>query len=185
MVEIYHNLTDVLDIINSTLLIHLIPTIISMLAIEIFGFYGIIRNFHATSHLTHEESHNNAGIFLICSNVGYIFIQFIMKILLVHVGTTTSAEIENTRCIIAKCINQLPQNNQMRFELCSALVQFQTRIKKLQNSLIVVDWNIVLAVECHMYFYDRFIYQSVYFSLQTISATITFLIIMQVYFNIN
>lgn len=116
-----------------------------MLVIDIFGAYGIIREFIATSN-QNVDVHDDNAIYLILSNVIYSGIQLTYKIWAASMGHKTTSEAERTKIILAKIMNRMSPTSVSRCNFYSALMQCQTRNLKLQNQFFAIDWNIVFAV---------------------------------------
>lgn len=143
--ELFHDLCDAIESINQLFTFHLSPAIFFMLVIDIFGAYGIIREFISTSNQDVDGNDHNA-IYLIFSNVIYSGIQLMFKIWAASIGHTTTSEAERTKVILAKLMNRMSPNSVSRCNFYSAIMQCQTRNLKLQNQFFVIDWNIVFAV---------------------------------------
>lgn len=126
-----------------------------MLVIDIFGAYGIIREFIATSNQDVDEhddpNHFNNAIYLILSNVTYSGIQLFYKIWAASMGHKTTLEAEKTKIILAKIMNRTSPAGVSKCNFYSALMQCQTRNLKLQNQFFAIDWNIVFAVNKFKY----------------------------------
>ncbi|KAG5679297.1 hypothetical protein PVAND_008875 [Polypedilum vanderplanki] len=158
-VQIFHQLSDLIHHVNSIFTFHSVPLTLNMLLIDIFGFYGIVRD----SSIVASKSTNDLDfvfffnsdykdysvafrIYTISSNFFYSLMQFMLKVFAAHVGHTLACEIEKTKVIMAKYMNDKSTQHPIRFRFLSALMQFETRKNlHLQNSFFIIDWNIVLT----------------------------------------
>ena len=139
--------------INAIFANQLIPVFTLMLTIDIFLSYGLIRDVLAVLTLTPEQMKAKddplfyaRSISFIFGNSGYVTMHLLLKIPVAHIGHTTRVEAENTRVIIAKFMNDFLPHQQIRFELCSALIQFQSRNTTLRNFFFTIDWGVLLSV---------------------------------------
>lgn len=145
--EVYHDLCDALDKINSVFTVHLITMLLSMLIIDIFTAYGFAR------HLFWNISENSKEV-IIFSNSFYLIFHLMLKSSISDIGHTTRAAGEGVRTMVAKVTNDQPNKSEMRLHFHDILIQFQTRNLKLRNIFFVIDWNIVLAVSKIIMFID-------------------------------
>lgn len=135
--DIFHTLCDIIEMINTIFSPILIPTMLAMLVIDIFGAYGIAQNI-----FLNEKSSE----MLILTNSFYFIMHFFLKVSIAHIGCTTSHAAEMIKITVAKKTNELPPKEIFRSFYHQMLLQFQARNVKLQNSFFIVDWNIILAV---------------------------------------
>ncbi|KAL7051666.1 hypothetical protein ACKWTF_004561 [Chironomus riparius] len=117
-----------------------------MLVIDIFGMYNIFKILIFAGNVS--ANYNIAF---------YIIFQFILRVFIANIGSSTTNEPQNLIENIAKLINRLPSNNLLRMCLFNSMKQFQTRNFNLQTLFLTINWNIVLS---------------------TTSTTVTYLIIL-------
>jgi hypothetical protein len=132
--EVFHNLCDALQMINSLYAYHLIPILLETLLYDIFGIFVSIRYMKMYS-----------ALILLLSSF-YIIIHFALKCAIAQIGSSTTFEAEEVLSTIGKIINKQPANDISRYALYNLLHQFRTRNLKLQSFFLTFNWNIVLAV---------------------------------------
>ena len=114
----------------------LIPMILIILVVDVASTYGM--------HLTFEF--NSMYIVYMAVNSVYVVIQFLLKVLISHVGDSTTSEAEKVKILLAKSANSLSVNSPSRLILNDILIQFDTRNLNLQNVFFTIDWKVLLAV---------------------------------------
>jgi len=143
--KIFHLLLDGLESINLSSTFHLIFIMILISIIDIFGFYIILREL--LPYIISNQREYMINYLDIFSNLGYSFIQLMLKVLIAFIGHNTTETAETTKALISKMLNNLEYSNHIdRFELFSGLVQFQTRNLKFSNIFFIIDWKICLKV---------------------------------------
>ncbi|KAL7051663.1 hypothetical protein ACKWTF_004558 [Chironomus riparius] len=131
--EIFHDLSDALDTINSLFTSHLFPTILLMLLIDIFGIYGVTKFSFTTAKFT--------DIFL---SLFYIIVHFILKIMICHIGYSTTNEAENIKITFVKGMNKINLSSE-ESSLVFVYNQIEARDLRLQNIFFVVDWKMLFG----------------------------------------
>jgi len=134
--ETFHDLCDGLTMINNLFAIHLVPTLLAMLVVDVFGMYNIFRFFSSS---TGDTVSNTIILY-------YILMHFILRVFIAYIGSTTTSEPEILIEMMAKLINKLNFNHPSRFVLYNYMKQFQTRNFKLQTLFLTINWNILLGV---------------------------------------
>lgn len=152
--QLFHELCDAIESINQLFTFHLLPTMFSFLVIDIFGAYGIIREFMVTTNDANSQQHSYA-IQMIIANVSYSIIQLIFKIWAANIGHSTRSEGEKTKVILSKMMNGTPPlttvvgvgGHEVSTNIFyTALIQCQSRNLTLKNLYFIIDWNIVFEV---------------------------------------
>lgn len=136
--EIFHDLCDGLQMVNKLYTIHLIPIMLYMIIIDIFGIYATLRSavfFHRFSEL-----------YIVST---YALLHFLLKCSVAHMGSSTTHEAEEVISTVAKIINKISMNDPSRYNFYNLLRQFQTRNLKVRALFMTIDWNIVLTVSNH------------------------------------
>lgn len=134
--ETFHDLCDGLTMINNLFSIHLIPTLLAMLVVDVFGMYNVFR-------FVSSSNGDAASLTII---LYYILMHFILRLFIAYTGSTTTTEPQMLIETIAKLINKLSFNHPTRFVLYSYMKQFQTRNFKLQTLFLTINWNMLLGV---------------------------------------
>jgi len=133
--EVFHDLCDASKWINNLLTFHLLPILLSMLVLDIFGLYNIFKILTLAGNVS-----TNYNILF------YIVFHFILRSFIAHMGSSTSNEPQELIEMIAKLINKLSPNNLLRMSLFNYMKQFQTRNFKFQSLFLTINWNILLGV---------------------------------------
>lgn len=110
---------------------------LSFLLTDIFGAYGILREF---------LSINSRFQILLLGNSLWITIQYAIKAFMVHAGSSTTYEAERSIKIIGKAAGSMDSINSMKSDLMALLVQFRSRNKQLENVFFAINWNLIFAV---------------------------------------
>jgi hypothetical protein len=77
-------------------------------------------------------------------HISLILVQFLMKLVIVLAGHKTTKEAEETSSIVARIL--VDSNSSETEDLKKFLVLIRTRNLKVQNSLFVLDWHLMLTV---------------------------------------
>ncbi|KAL7051660.1 hypothetical protein ACKWTF_004555 [Chironomus riparius] len=132
--DVFHDICDSIESINILFTIHLIPILLSMLVVDVFGIYALFQNFPLMQSLFYN-----------IMTLYYVSKHFILRVLVAHIGATATREPEKLIEMIAKLVNKLSSIHPLRHSLCDLMKQFQTRNLKLQAMFLTVNWNIVLG----------------------------------------
>jgi hypothetical protein len=136
--ELYDNLFEVIDLINSNFTVHLIFVLIRFVATDIFAFYTVLKEFLSGSEKTfHFE--------LIC-NIYWISAHFGMKCFIAFMGSSTTKEVEKSSLIILKASVLLDSNHVMQKDLKIIQNQLQIRNRNIENKFFTINWNMILNV---------------------------------------
>jgi hypothetical protein len=107
-----------------------------MLVIDTFGIYGVTKTSLTTARLT--------DIFL---SLFYIIVHLILKMMICHIGYTTTHEAESVKISFVKGMNKTNLLSDKSF-LLYAYKQIEARDLRLQNIFFVVDWKVLFGVSC-------------------------------------
>ena len=133
--EVFHDLCDAIKLINDVLTFHLLPILLAMLTIDVFGLYNIFKILTVAGNIS-----VNYNILF------FIIFNFILRAFTAHMGSSTSNEPQEIIEMTAKLINKLSPHHLMRMCLINYMKQFQTRNFKFQTLFLNINWNIVLGV---------------------------------------
>jgi 7tm Chemosensory receptor len=136
--ELYFELCDAIDLVNSAFTFNLSFAMLTFLAVEIFGCYGVLREF-----ISREK---NLLIFLSLANSVWVSVQYSIKALMAHAGSSTTKEAETSLILVTKLTASLDSVNPLKAELLSLLIQMRTFDKKFKNIFFNIDWRIILSV---------------------------------------
>lgn len=167
--ELYGDLCDCIEVINSTFTTPIVFVTMSLLAIDVFGGYGILREFIL------RDTNQKVIMFFIVANGSWIVIHYGIKAFLCHAGTSTTNEAEKSLLLIIRMISQ-SSNQESKSDLNSLLIQMRCRNKKLRNGFFTINWNLILAVSVWLRSSSRLI---IHLIIQQMTSTIvTYLIII-------
>ena len=132
--EIFQDLTDALDTINSLFTFHLIPSMLLMFLIDTFGIYGVTK-----ASLTPDK------LLDILISMFYILSHLILKTMISHIGHSTTHEAESVKIYFSKAMNTVESISE-KFLLFTVLKQIEVRDLRLQNIFFVIDWKVLFGV---------------------------------------
>ena len=131
----FHDLCDAIERINNLFAFHLVPILLTMLIVNVFGMYSIFK---------YLSTPGTTSLYLATAYV--VSMHLILMFLTAHTGSTTSREPEKLIEMIAKLINELSLNHSSRFVLYNYMKQFQIRNFNFQALFLTINWNFVLGV---------------------------------------
>jgi 7tm Chemosensory receptor len=135
--DLFNDLCDSIEVINSTFTFQLVIVITSFLLIDIFTAYGILREL---------MKHQNGIKLALLSNFIWIFIQYLIKIFIAHAGSSTTSEAEKAVVIVTKALGSMEFDQELKVDLNFHLIQMRCRNKNLQNVFFVINWQFILTV---------------------------------------
>lgn len=136
--KLYNDLCDLIELSNETFTWQLIIVMTNLLMIDIFAFYGILREF-----IVHNVEKFK---FLILANTTWCTFQFLIKFFMAYCGKNTTGEAEKSLVIITRLVEQLDRNDQLTVDLNLLLGQMRGRNKKLENVFFTINYKLILAV---------------------------------------
>lgn len=134
--ELFNDLYDGIELINSTFTTQLIFAMLSFLITDIFAAYGALKELLVE---------NNRLPILLVGNSVWVAIQYAIKGFMVYAGSSTTDEAEKPITIIAKAAGSM-DSSELKSDLMALLVQLRCRNKKLENVFFTINWNLILAV---------------------------------------
>lgn len=135
--ELYSELCDAIDIVNSTFTIHLIFVLTLLLLTDIFAAYCFLREFQSSSATISFVGYVNAA---------WTVIMFLIKIPIAFSGDSTTSEAERSQILVTKAIAHASSNNDLRTELSFILMQMKIRKKVFANVFFNINWSLILTV---------------------------------------
>lgn len=136
--ELYNDQCDLIEMINSTFAMHIAFVMTSLMLTDVFAAYGILRGCLSSSGYILQ--------FLLFSNTLWIVMQYGIKALIAHAGTSTTTEAERSLVLVARLVEATYSNQELKTDLNFLLIQMQCRSKHLQNYFFTINWNLILAV---------------------------------------
>lgn len=88
---------------------------------------------------------NNTQHLTVASGM-FMIVQYLIKVFIAHIGSSTTAEAEISTKTVARALGSLNFDEQLKMDLNFLLNQTQSRRKTLQNIFFVISWNFILAV---------------------------------------
>lgn len=135
--EIYSDLCDLIDLINSTFTFHVALIMIIFFSIDVFACYGAIREFRTDS---------SKFSYLIAMNTLWLFVQYLIKCVIAQAGSSTTIESEKSIVLVTKLIAKMSTHHDMKVEMNYLLFHIQVRKKNIENIFFTISWNLILAV---------------------------------------
>lgn len=140
--QLYNLLCDVIEILNSTFTGQLIFVMISIMVIDIFASYGIIREFLV----------NQTLMFIIIGNSIWLSLQFAMKFFMAHCGSSATSEAGKSLILVSQFADRVNETDLMtKINLNLVMNQMRVRNKNLENIFFAINYKLILAVS-----YNRF-----------------------------
>lgn len=136
--ELHNDLCDAIEMINSTFTMQIVVVMTSLLLNDVFSGYEMLQGYlSGSSHLLP---------FLILTNLLWIILQYAVKILIAHSGSSTTNEAEKSISFVVRLITTRHLDKELKKDLNYLLVQMRCRNKNLQNWFFSINWNLVLTV---------------------------------------
>lgn len=132
--ELYDDLCDIIEMINSTFTAHLIVVLITIMVIEILGGYALLRE--GISKINHPIAMSAGMLWIVFNNV--------IKFTMVHCGTSTTDEAEKSVVLMSKLAMAADEGCKNDLKFVSS--QLQIRNKKFSNIFFTINYNVVVAV---------------------------------------
>lgn len=136
--EIYSDLCDSIELINSTFTFHLVYVMTSLLIIDVFTIYAALREFNSKFF----------GFFFVI-NFQCIVIQYLIKSFAAHAGSSTTKEAAKAIVLVTK---MSASSRDEKTDLDHILHQMQVRNKNLENIFFAINWNLIFAVSFSLFF---------------------------------
>lgn len=145
--ELYSELCDSIELINSTFTLHLVFVMTSLLSTDVLAVYGAVREF--------QSSISRFG-FLIIANTTWMCIQYLIKAFMAHAGSSTTNEAERSLVLVTKLIITFQFDLEIKTDLNCLLTQIQVRKKNLENNFFAINWNLILSVRILICLLNKF-----------------------------
>lgn len=133
--ELYDALCDVVEMINSTFTAHIIVVMFTIMVIEILGGYALLRE--GISKISHPIAMSAGMLWIVFNNV--------IKIAMVHCGSSTTDEAEKSLALISK-LAMSSDEKEFKNDLKFISSQLQIRNKKFSNIFFTINYTVVVAV---------------------------------------
>lgn len=122
--------------INNTFTFQLIPAFTFMLIVDILWMYLLF--------LFILKTGMSIEFYLVM--ISYISKHFILRILVSHVGSSTSNEPQQIIETMSKLMNEIPDNDTSRMILQNYMRQFQARNFEIKTLFLKVNWDSFFGV---------------------------------------
>lgn len=136
--ELYNDLCDSIQLVNSTFTFQLIFVILTLLSADIFAAYDTLRGI--------MDDDSNQKRCMMWANFVWLSIQYLIKILMAYGGSSSTDEAEKSFVIITRLIESSCDNNELKVDLNFLLNQMRGRNLKHENILFTINFKLVLAV---------------------------------------
>lgn len=137
LTELYCDLCDEIDIVNSSFTFQIIPFMIYDFTANLFATYSIIRDMYIRSPVL---------LFSIATNASWvIFHTFILAIPLYY-GCSTTKIARKTPLIVSEIVETYRQKGSVNETFKTFLMHLQFRNLNFENEFVRVDWKIMITV---------------------------------------
>lgn len=89
-------------------------------------------------------------LFLVITDGAALTLSFILQAMFIHVGLSTTHELEETPVIVSKIINSHSCDENDRELFKNLLIQNQYRNLRLKTSFFTINWKLLLTVRFKM-----------------------------------
>lgn len=137
IIEIFHDLADIIEIVNSCLTLPLVCLMLHFFILNLFSLYNLIWTF--------MMDYKNFSI-VVSTDATFVALNCIFQGMIAHASYATTKEAKMVLIIISKTIN----NKSCTRDQCKAfknfLIQSQYRNLKFQNIFFVINWKLIVTV---------------------------------------
>jgi len=125
--------------------INIILIMLDILIVSIYQLYAMIRYIFLNVNFSGMK---------ITINSYYLIMNILVMCLIAHIGHCTTSHAESILTITAKNVSKLPSQRTMTTEFYNLLRQFQSRNIKLQTVFFGINWNIDIAVNLLLSYFN-------------------------------
>jgi len=118
---------------------------LDILIVSIYQLYAMIR---------YTFLNINFSGMKITINSYYLIMNILVMYLIAHIGHCITSQAESILTIIAKNVSKLPSQRTMTTEFYNLLRQFQSRNIKLQTVFFGINWNIDIALNLLLSYFN-------------------------------
>lgn len=135
--NLYQDLCDCIELINSTFTFHLIPIIVNSLLIKLFAAYGMLWEFKVKSPLM---------LFVFLQNSAWLSMQYFLQVLSAHAGSSLTKNAKETSSIVTRILNDFELSEELSIPLQSFIARSTCRNMSVENIFFVIDWKLLVQV---------------------------------------
>lgn len=139
--ELYHDLCDLIEDVNSTFTNQLIVVLMNLLLTDVFNIYGVLREVKSKAPSSSERL-----CFLMVFNVYWLSIQYAVQTFVVFCGETTTNEAERALVLVTNAYSNVESDVNLKNDLNSLLIQMKFRKKVFKNVFFRINFNLILTV---------------------------------------
>lgn len=140
LIELFHQLCDTIDMINSTFIFPMIFIVFNCLVSNMFSCFNIIWTF--TKDFENFDH-------LILNEIPFLFFIYFLQSICAYSSCSMSSEATETSTIVIKAMSN-PKCDRSSQELFkNFLIQHQCRNLKLQTCFFTLNWKLLLTVSFH------------------------------------
>jgi hypothetical protein len=134
-IELFQDMCDAIDQINSLLTVHLIPLMLAMLLVDIIVVYKLVRFFFT-----------NVPFYRSCIILSFMVIHFIIRSAVAHFGHSMKCVVQDLKAKVARLIIEPTDNIGSRVTLKEFLGQMESRNCSMETVFFSINWSIVINV---------------------------------------
>lgn len=156
--KIFHDLSDVIEIINSCVTLPLVSLMLHFFIINLFSLFSLVWTFTI-------DFEQFPYVFM-CDGT-FVILNYIIQGIMAHASSSATKEAGRTSVIVSKIINSPYCTGNQRKVFKNFLIQNQYRNLKFQNMFFTINWKLLLAVSedpaawlhCHIIVFSWRLYQ--------------------------
>lgn len=137
IVETYHDLCDIIELVNSAFTFPMIFVVLNCFILNLFSFFTLVWYFVRDFQYFHYP---------IITDAPWIISNYLLQAILIHACCKTTSEAEKFPIIITNFINTANCNKFGKKVFKSFLIQNQYRNVKFRTVFSTIDWKLLLAV---------------------------------------
>lgn len=154
--KLYHNLCDVIEIINNSLTFPLVLIFVALMVRFVFFLQVHAKNWRSRQILNIFASYDivkellkptESRSAILTMNIFGFMSHFLIKVVVIHVSSLMTEEAEHFTILVCKAVNEEKlESGAGKIDFIFFFTQAKSRNLKLQNDFFVVGWKVLLTV---------------------------------------
>lgn len=136
--EIFHDLSDVIEVMNSCVTLPLVGLILHFFILNLFSLYNLVWTF--------MMDYKNFAI-VVLTDATYVALNYIIQGIMAHASNSSTKKAQQISVTVSKIIN----NDSCTRGQCKVFKNFLTqshyRNLNFQNNLFVINWKLIVTVK--------------------------------------
>lgn len=138
-IQLHSDLCDIIELINKTFTTQIVFVMTGLLVTNVFFAYSALNEYIYRLY--------SSSLLVTLTNIACITIQYSIKALVAHAGSSTTRESEKTLVLVTKVLAFTKSGDDVACEpKMILLAQMQYRKKNLENIFFNINWNLILTV---------------------------------------